>query len=81
MPADERLFSRANRRQWLTVLGGMIVIGIVNVVIGYLMWDDPPPPPPPAAFPREQVPGMRSTWPSAPAATPTSAPATSPSGG
>ena len=27
-------FSRKHRRYWLTVLGGMIAIGVVNVIIG-----------------------------------------------
>lgn len=49
---SERLFSRKDRRYWLTVTGGMVLIGIINVVIGYLLWDDPPQPPPPQAFPR-----------------------------
>jgi len=38
-------FSRKHRRYWLPVTGGMIVIGIFNVSIGYCSYDPPPPPP------------------------------------
>jgi hypothetical protein len=31
-------FSRKHRRYWIPVLGGMIVIGILNVAIGYCAW-------------------------------------------
>lgn len=61
---SDGLFSRKDRRYWLLVTGGMIFIGIVNVIIGYLMWDAPPPEPPPRAFPRPVVPGSKSPWPS-----------------
>jgi hypothetical protein len=33
-------FSRKHRRYWLPVTGGMILIGIINVAIGYWMWPD-----------------------------------------
>lgn len=35
-------FSRKHRRYWLTVTGGMLLIGIINVIIGYLSYDPPP---------------------------------------
>lgn len=35
-------FSRKHRRYWLTVTGGMILIGLINVLIGYLTYDEPP---------------------------------------
>ena len=33
-------FSRKHRRYWIPVTGGMILIGIINVAIGYWMWPD-----------------------------------------
>lgn len=38
-------FSRKHRRYWLPVTGGMILIGALNVTIGYCAYDPPPPPP------------------------------------
>ena len=39
-------FSRKHRRYWLTVTGGMILIGLINVVIGLISYpksnDEPP---------------------------------------
>lgn len=35
-------FSRKHRRYWIPVTGGMILIGIINVAIGYWMWPDTP---------------------------------------
>ena len=35
-------FSRKHRRYWLTVTGGMILIGVINVIIGYVSYDPPP---------------------------------------
>ncbi len=35
-------FSRKHRRYWIPVTGGMILIGIINVGLGYLMWPDTP---------------------------------------
>lgn len=35
-------FSFKHRRTWLTVTGGMIAIGVVNVTLGYLLWPDEP---------------------------------------
>ena len=34
-------FSRKHRRYWLTVTGGMLLIGAINVVIGYMSYDAP----------------------------------------
>ena len=31
-------FSRKHRRYWLPVTGGMLLIGVINLLIGYLMW-------------------------------------------
>ena len=31
-------FSRKHRRYWLPVTGGMILIGIINVALGYCSW-------------------------------------------
>ncbi len=36
-----RPFSRKHRRYWIPVTGGMIVIGLINVVIGYLSYSSP----------------------------------------
>lgn len=35
-------FSRKHRRYWLPVTGGMILIGIINVVIGFMSYEPPP---------------------------------------
>jgi hypothetical protein len=34
-------FSRKHRRYWLPVTGGMILIGLINIVIGYMTYDPP----------------------------------------
>jgi hypothetical protein len=34
-------FSRKHRRYWFTVTGGMILIGLVNIIIGLLSYDPP----------------------------------------
>ena len=34
-------FSRKHRRYWLTVTGGMLLIGAINVVIGLMSYDAP----------------------------------------
>jgi hypothetical protein len=36
-----RPFSRKHRRYWLTVTGGMLLIGAINVLIGFWMWPGP----------------------------------------
>lgn len=36
-------FSRKHRRYWLPVTGGMLLIGAINVTIGYCAYDPPPP--------------------------------------
>ena len=38
-------FSRKHRRYWLPVTGGMILIGAINVGIGYCAYEAPPPAP------------------------------------
>ena len=35
-------FSRKHRRYWLTVTGGMLLIGLINVIIGFVSYDAPP---------------------------------------
>jgi hypothetical protein len=35
-------FSRKHRRYWFTVTGGMILIGIINIIIGFVSYDPPP---------------------------------------
>jgi hypothetical protein len=37
-------FSKKHRRYWITVTGGMILIGAINVTIGVCTYDEPPPP-------------------------------------
>ena len=34
-------FSRKHRRYWLTVTGGMLLIGLINVIIGFASYDPP----------------------------------------
>ena len=40
-------FSRKHRRYWIPVLGGMILIGFINLVIGLISYANQPTPPPP----------------------------------
>jgi len=42
-------FSRKHRRYWIPVTGGMILIGVINVIIGYCTYD------PPASGPPEKI--------------------------
>jgi hypothetical protein len=37
-------FSRKHRRYWIPVTGGMLLIGLVNVVLGLFLYKNPPPP-------------------------------------
>jgi hypothetical protein len=37
-------FSRKHRRTWLPVTGGMILIGLINLAIGFWLWSDRPQP-------------------------------------
>jgi hypothetical protein len=34
-------FSRKHRLYWFTVTGGMILIGLINIIIGFLSYDEP----------------------------------------
>jgi hypothetical protein len=34
-------FSRKHRRYWIPVTGGMILIGLINIVIGFMSYDPP----------------------------------------
>jgi hypothetical protein len=38
-------FSRKHRRYWIPVTGGMILIGAINVGLGFCSYEEPPPPP------------------------------------
>jgi hypothetical protein len=40
-----RPFSRKHKKYWIPVTGGMIVIGAINVGLGYCTYDPPAPPP------------------------------------
>ena len=45
MPKDRAApFSRKHRRYWIPVTGGMLLIGVINVVIGVCSYSNPPPP-------------------------------------
>ena len=35
-------FSRKHRKYWLPVTGGMILIGLINLLLGYCAWPDTP---------------------------------------
>jgi hypothetical protein len=37
-----RPFSRKHRRYWIPVTGGMILIGVINVIVGYCTYTRPP---------------------------------------
>jgi len=70
-------FSRKHRRYWLPVTGGMILIGALNLAIGYCSYDPPPPPPqkielviPPSPYARAADAGVDALAPPAPAVTP-----------
>ncbi len=38
-------FSRKHRRYWLPVTGGMLLIGAINVGLGFCAYEGPPPEP------------------------------------
>ncbi len=40
-----RPFSRKHRKYWIPVTGGMLLIGVLNVGIGFCAYEKPPPPP------------------------------------
>jgi hypothetical protein len=45
-----RPFSRKHRRYWLTITGGMVVIGVIDLILGFSFWphrgdEDGPPQP------------------------------------
>ena len=58
-----RPFSRKHRRYWIPITGGMILIGVLNVAIGFCSYAPPPPEPQrieltlPAPTPVERAPG------------------------
>lgn len=39
-------FSRKHRRVWIPVTGGMILIGVVNLILGFCTYDGGPSEPP-----------------------------------
>ena len=39
-------FSRKHRRYWIPVTGGMILIGVINLIIGYCSYPGTPSEPP-----------------------------------
>jgi len=43
-------FSRKHRRYWLPVTGGMLLIGAINLVLGFSIWEGEPKPPEPIIF-------------------------------
>ncbi len=36
-------FSRKHRKYWIPILGGMILIGFINLLIGFLSYKEPSP--------------------------------------
>lgn len=56
-------FSRKHRRYWIPITGGMLLIGLLNVGIGFCSYSAPPPPPQrielvlPAPTPIQRAPG------------------------
>ena len=53
-------FSRKHRKYWLPVTGGMILIGAINIGLGYCAYERPPPAPqkieltlPPSTYARD----------------------------
>lgn len=40
-----RPFSRKHRKYWIPVTGGMILIGALNLALGFCAYSPPPPPP------------------------------------
>jgi hypothetical protein len=36
-----RPFSRKHRRYWIPILGGMILIGLINLIIGFASYEEP----------------------------------------
>ena len=52
MKDRSRPFSRKHFRYWMTAAGGMVIIMVINIVLGFwLFWRDPPPQPKPHYHP------------------------------
>ena len=34
-------FSRKHRKYWLTITGGMVLIGLIDLVLGFTFWPHP----------------------------------------
>ena len=37
-------FSKKHRKYWIPVTGGMVLIGVLNVALGFCTYKEPPPP-------------------------------------
>lgn len=52
MKDRSRPFSRKHFRYWMTAAGGMVIIMVINVVLGFwIFWEDPPTQPTPHYHP------------------------------
>lgn len=40
-----RPFSRKHRKYWIPITGGMLLIGVINLGLGFCAYTPPPPPP------------------------------------
>jgi len=57
-----RPFSKKHRRYWMTVTGGMLLIGAIDVCLGYVFWPHRPGedgPPEPIKY---DVPMVKGAW-------------------
>jgi hypothetical protein len=60
-----RPFSRKHRKYWLTITGGMVVIGTIDLLLGFVFWphrDDEDGPRQPIKFDVPQVQGELARW-------------------
>ena len=39
---NEKLFARKAKKYWLLVTGGMILLGLVNLALGWYLWETSP---------------------------------------
>lgn len=59
-----RPFSRKHRKYWLTVTGGMVVIGAIDLILGWTFWPhrgDEDGPPQPIRYDVKRVEGAMAT--------------------
>ena len=76
-----RPFSRKHRRYWLTITGGMIVIGVINLFLGITLWPhtaDENLPPKPIIYDVPQATGTIATYRDAGVPAPDAAPDAAP---